>query len=96
MKLDWDPDKDKLNWKKHKISFEEAAKVFDDPLQVNLLDHRIDANEERWITMGQIFDRIIVVVAHTVMNSHGEELIRIISARQATARERRQYENIQH
>jgi hypothetical protein len=51
-----------------------------------------DAPEERWITVGQVESLGLLVVVHTYREHHGREFIRIISARMATRRERRKYE----
>lgn len=93
MDIGWDPVKNEINKQKHGISFEEASKVFSDPLQVSILDERLNYQGERWITLGKILKEILVVVAHTYMNIDGKEIIRIISARKATKKERKQYED---
>ena len=92
MKFEWDIHKSTINIKKHGISFEEAKLVFDDPFHIAILNKRFSYFEERWITLGKIANEIILVVAHMYFNSDGEETIRIISARKATAAERKQYE----
>jgi uncharacterized DUF497 family protein len=92
MFFEWDPKKDKLNIKKHGISFSEATKIFEDPLQLSILDHRFSYFEERWITLGLHENKVILVVAHIYFDLSGEEIVRIISAREATAHERNQYE----
>ena len=76
---------------KHGIRFETAAMVFDDPYHVSQLDRVVDG-EERWRTMGLIGGLVIVIVAHTYREQNGEETVRIISARKATKRERKNYE----
>ena len=91
MKFEWDPDKDARNYDKHGIRFETAAMVFDDPHHVSKLDRVVDG-EERWRTMGLIGGLVIVIVAHTYREQNGEVTIRIISARKATKRERKHYE----
>jgi len=93
MKIEWNLDKDIINLKKHNISFKEASEIFHDTLHISVLDERIDYSEERWITIGQTKKTLLVVVAHTYMESNGYETIRIISARKATKKERVQYEN---
>jgi len=93
MKIEWDPSKNQSNIRKHRISFQEASEVFDDPLHVSVLDQRIDYTEERWITLGQTKKFLLVVVAHTYIDIDGNETIRIISARKATRKERRNYED---
>jgi len=94
MLFEWDPEKDSFNRHKHGVSFSEAREVFEDPLHVSLLDHRYSYFEERWITLGRSNTRRILVVANLSFNADGEEVVRIISAREATPSERRQYEKI--
>jgi len=91
VKIEWDETKSTINKRKHGLSFEEAAGVFDDPLHLSLLDERFDRGEERWITLGQINDHMIIVAAHTYMDIEGNETVRIISARRATGKEERWY-----
>lgn len=90
----WDERKNRSNLRKHGISFEAAARVFEDPNAVSYLDRIIDG-EERWHTVGQIGGIAAVLVVHTVETPNGEEEIRIISARKATPRERLVYDSPQ-
>ena len=90
----WDPEKDKINQSKHGISFTDVQEVFDDPLHLSVLDRRYSYFEERWITVGRTMKAHIVVVANLFFTEEGEEIIRLISAREATTHERRQYEEI--
>ena len=92
MHFEWDPRKNEHNVRKHRFSFEEAQEVFDDPFHLSVLDRRFTYFEERWITVGQTDRRRIVVTAHVYFDDEDDEVIRIISAREATAHERRQYE----
>ena len=94
MTFDWDPGKDATNQAKHGVSFEEAKAVFADPLHVSLLDHRFSYFEERWITIGETFHRRLLVVANLYFDSNGQEVIRIISAREASQNERKHYERV--
>ena len=92
MRWTWDENKNHINKRKHGLSFETAILIFDDPLMA----HRPDPNpeEERWHTIGMI-GGVVVIVAHTWPEPEGETAVetgRIISARKATARERRAYE----
>ncbi len=88
----WDPEKAEANYRKHKVSFEMAQTVFDDPLHLSLLDQK-ECGEERWVTMGQAANAKILIVVHTFKEDHdGEEVVRIISARKATKREEKNYE----
>ena len=91
MRFEWNEDKNRLNLIKHGISFEAAELVFDDPHALSYQDREIDG-EERWQTMGVIGGSITVLVAHTRREEDAEEIIRIISARKATASARRAYE----
>lgn len=78
------------------MSFEEARQVFQDPLHISVQD-RIEGGEQRWQTVGAVQGVVILLVAHTVRGEDADggsvEVIRIISARRATPRERRRYEN---
>ncbi len=71
------------------------AGYFDDPLYVSVQD-RIDGGEQRWPTIGLVGGLLILIVAHTVREEYDEgtsiEVIRIISARRSTPKERRRYE----
>ena len=91
MRFVWDQDKNRRNLAKHKISFDTARLVFEDPLAVSRLERIVDG-EERWQTMGLIGAVLVVLVAHTYHEDEGDAVMRIISARKATSRERRQYE----
>ncbi len=90
MRFEWDEAKSRRNLKKHKVSFETARLVFDDPYARSIQDRVVDG-EERWQTLGMI-KGLIVLVAHTYRGEGEEEVIRIISARKATSAERRVYE----
>jgi uncharacterized protein len=88
----WDPEKNLTNERKHGLGFDTATRVFDDPFAFSRLD-RIEEGEERWQTIGLIDAVAVVLVAHTFReDEHGEEIIRIISARRATRHERQRYE----
>ena len=91
MRFDWDEDKNRSNLTKHKVSFETATAVFDDPQLVSLFDREVDG-EERWHSLGLLDGMIIVLVVHTYREAEGDEVIWIISARKATPTERRWYE----
>ena len=94
MTFEWNSERNASNQAKHGVSFEEAKEVFEDPLHVSLLDHRFSYFEERWITIGQTKRLQLLIVANLFFDSKGEEVIRIISAREATQNERKQYERI--
>ena len=94
MRFEWDKNKNRVNKTKHGVSFEIAAEVFGDPFCLTVPD-RIVEGEQRFWTIGRLENlAIVVVVAHTTVDEHGEETIRIISARRATPRERRYYEEV--
>jgi uncharacterized DUF497 family protein len=93
--FDWDSNKNSENIEKHGISFEYAQEIFLDPMHLSVLDERFSYFEERWITMGATENGEVIVVAHLYFVEEPEERIRIISARHATPRERRQYEKIE-
>jgi uncharacterized DUF497 family protein len=85
---EWDSAKAAANLTKHRVSFDEAASVFLDPHAITFRDPDHSDNEERDITIGRSARRRVLFVAHA--NRSGR--IRIISARRATRREQRQYE----
>jgi uncharacterized DUF497 family protein len=93
MEFKWNEEKNRINKEKHGISFEEASAVFNDPMHLAFIDERFEYGEERWITIGQVRSEMFIVAAHTYMDVDGNETIRIISARRATRKERRQYES---
>ena len=91
MRFEWDEVKNRRNRRKHKISFESAKMVFDDPHALADRDREVD-DEERWLTVGVIDESIAVVVASTFREEAGDDVIRIVSARKASPSERRAYE----
>jgi len=86
--IEWDPRKAAANLRKHGVSFHEAGSVLGDTLATTFpdLDHSID--ERRYVTIGASFNGRILVVVHTGRAN----IVRLISARRATSRERRFYE----
>jgi uncharacterized DUF497 family protein len=84
----WDPNKAAKNRKKHGVDFREAATVFDDTLSTTFPDPDHSVGEARFLTIGMSKLLRILVVAHTEV----DDTMRIISARLATRRERRFYE----
>ncbi|OLP20445.1 hypothetical protein BST81_00055 [Leptolyngbya sp. 'hensonii'] len=88
MQFQWDSQKAKTNLQKHNISFEEAVTVFGDPLAVTIEDPDHSIGEMRFLTIGLSILRRLLVVSHT---DRAEE-VRLISARLATRRERKNYE----
>ena len=88
MEFEWDSKKAKSNLRKHRISFDEAATVFNDFLSFTYEDVAHSITERRYATLGVSNQARVIVVAHTMRG----ESVRIISARQATALERKWYE----
>lgn len=92
MRYEWDAGKDRVNQAQHGVSFATAARVFEDPRHLSIQD-RHEEGEERWQTLGLVGGTVILLVAHTYReDEQDEEVIRIISARKATRRERQRYE----
>lgn len=87
MAYEWDADKAKANLIKHYIRFADAVTALEDERALTIRDTDRE-DEERWVTLGMdAFGRVLIVVYTWRADS-----IRLISARLATARERRQYE----
>jgi uncharacterized protein len=91
LRFTWDPRKAANNKRKHGVSFETAVRVFADPFALSDQD-RIEHGEYRWQTIGSVEGEVVLLVAHTVEDDDGTELIQIISARRAERHERRRYE----
>ena len=91
MGFEWDEAKNRRNRVKHRISFETAQSVFDDPNLLSQFDRIVDG-EERWHSLGMIDDVLVVLVAHAYREREGGEVVRIISAPKATRSERNWYE----
>lgn len=88
MQFEWDLRKAAANFKKHGVSFEEAATAFRDSLAVTARDPDHSVGEDRFITFGVSNRGRLLVVSHTERGN----VLRIISARQTTKGERRIYE----
>ena len=88
LEFEWDADKAKKNRSKHGVSFEEASSVFGDPLALTIADPLHSEEEDRFITLGESHRRRLLVVVFT---DRGDK-IHIITARVATGRERKDYE----
>ena len=86
--LRWSPEKARSNLRKHGVTFEEAASVFQDVLSVTISDPLHSTEESRFVTIGRSNRDRTLVVVHSDLG----ETIRIISARLATRHERRKYE----
>ena len=88
MKFEWDEAKNQANIRKHGLDFNDAPLVFKGPMLVDL-DSRQDYGEDRWVGIGLLRNRVVVLV----YVEHDEETtIRIISLRKALSYERRQFE----
>lgn len=84
----WDPAKAATNQRKHGVSFEEAVTAFADPLSLTIADPDHSAEEARHLLLGRATSGRLLIVAHTDRGA----TIRLISARAATRRERKTYE----
>ena len=82
MKFEWDENKNVINKEKHKISFETAAYVFDDPYCIEMFDFEHSIDEDRYIAIGKVGEVLFVVFTER------KDTIRLISARLATNAER--------
>lgn len=92
MRWTWDSKKAAANRAKHGVSFETAVLVFDDPLHASRPDPHSDG--DRWQTVGLV-GRVLLLVVHTwpeAEDEGSEPIARIVSARKATAHERKVYE----
>ena len=87
MKFIWDRRKNEINIEKHGLDFADAYKVFESPMLVGI-DNREDYGEDRWIGMGLMDSRVVVIV----FTEPEEDTIRVISFRKATTDERKKYE----
>jgi uncharacterized protein len=87
MEFEWDESKNQQNQQKHRISFEEAKEIFSGVVFTSVSD-KLDYGEIREISIGTIQNIAVIVVVHTDRNGK----IRIISARKATPKERRKYD----
>ncbi|MGI8835534.1 MAG: BrnT family toxin [Pyrinomonadaceae bacterium] len=86
--VEWDEGKNRLNQRKHAVSFEEAATIFLDPLEIAIDDPAHTISEYRFVSIGETFGGRLLVVSYSEHNKR----IRIITARKPTRSERRAYE----
>ncbi|MFM1920486.1 MAG: hypothetical protein RLZZ303_2120 [Candidatus Hydrogenedentota bacterium] len=89
LRFEWDPGKDASNQRKHGVSFVEASSVFFDDDAIEFYDPGNSDEEDRFLLLGQSAKLRILVVCHC--ERMGGDVIRIISARKATTKERRFY-----
>jgi len=88
MTFEWDETKAESNLAKHRVTFGEASTVFGDPLSLTIYDPSHSQEEDRFVTIGMSAHSNMLVVVHT---DRGDR-VRIISARRATKREVKAYE----
>jgi len=88
MEFEWDKNKAASNLSKHGVSFDEARTAFDDPLYIDFYDPDHSYDEHRYIIIGQSMQNSLLIISYT---EHGN-VIRLISARKATRKERETYE----
>lgn len=93
MEFEWDSEKAEMNLRQHRVSFEDAARVFLDPNRIETFDSREAYGEDRWKTVGLV-EYALLAVVYTVRGKD-DESIRLISARKADAHERAQYREVQ-
>ena len=89
LEFEWDPAKAEANFRKHGITFDQAIGVFYDPMMMTIEDERFAYSELREVAFGLV-DAAVMAVVYV---ERRENLIRIISARLATPKERRRYGN---
>ncbi len=88
--FEWDESKAASNLRKHGIDFDDASEDFYDANSLMEQDRIVDG-EEQWRTIGLADESLLLYVAHTIEETPGYEIVRIISARPATRRERKRY-----
>ncbi len=91
MRFEWDEEKNRANQRKHGVNFEKATAIFFDPYLVSVPD-RVDGQEQRWKSIGEVRGVVLVLTIHTLWEENGEQVVRIISARYPERHERRLYE----
>ncbi len=88
MNFEWDRAKAEANLEKHGVGFPDAATAFGDPLSLTISDPDHSESEDRYVLVGQAASGRLLVVVHTYRG----EAVRLVSARLATSRERKSYE----
>ena len=89
MEFEWDPEKADANLRDHGVAFTEAQTVFGDPLEITIPDPDHSEGEFRFLSLGRSEADRLLIVSYTERGSR----IRIISAREAAPKERRDYES---
>jgi uncharacterized protein len=90
--FDWDPRKAQSNWRKHGVSFQEAATAFLDPDGLDGDDLEHSESEPRRLRLAKSGSGRVLLIAYTTRSDENEETTRIISARRASRKERKRYE----
>jgi uncharacterized DUF497 family protein len=88
VEFEWDEEKAAANLANHKVSFNEAKTVFDDPLYVDFYDPDHSYDEHRYLIVGESHQGRLLIVSY----SERGDSVRLISAREVTAAERKAYE----
>ena len=88
MEFEWDEEKAAANLTNHKVSFDEAKTVFDDPLYVDFYDPDHSYDEQRYLIVGESRQGRLLIVSYTERG----DAVRLISAREVTSAERKAYE----
>jgi uncharacterized DUF497 family protein len=88
VKLEWDEEKAAANLARHRVSFDEARTIFDDPLFVDFYDPDHSVDEHRYVVIGESQTGRLLIISYT----ERDEAIRVISAREVTPAEREAYE----
>jgi uncharacterized DUF497 family protein len=91
LEFEWDEAKNKANITKHGVGFGRASAVFRDAFAIEFLDDRLDYGEERYVIIGMADNRLL-----TVVYTPRGDIIRLISAREATTLEKRRYHEENH
>ena len=93
--FEWDDAKAESNLRKHGVDFMEAMSIFADPLMMTRFDDEHSEDEERWVSLGRSGNGRFLLVVHTFSaTGPSSALVRLISARSATRRERARYEQV--
>lgn len=87
--FEWNEKKAEDNFRKHGVSFDEAKTVFNDPFSITIYDPDHSSDEQRYVDIGLSSKGRLIVVSY----SERDKRIRIISSREATRKEQREYEN---
>lgn len=90
--FEWDEAKAASNMRKHKVAFELACTIFKDPLILSVADVEHSETDERWFAVGMASNGSVLSMVYFWESTPAITKIRIISARRATSREKRQYQ----